>query len=464
MMKNTALPVSMALLLTACSSLTKVETSPPITLPAQYAQASQAMSGERIEQWWHTWNNRQLAQLIEQGLQQGSEIKIAKSRLDEVSAMLKIVKADLSPTISADALIGSGHSDMAIADHKKIRGGGLMAAWEPDIWGQKQSDIDAARATAWAVKMRTYGAQMLVASSIAENYLRAGHVLAQQALLEQTVATLTRLKHYVEGRFDAGQASTYDVQTIRTKIQAVKSRQATLKAQFATHERSIAVLTGAIPQGFHLDKQQLAQSELFLQLPLPPSGEQPDDLLARRPDLMAAAANVQAKAAALASAKADFLPRFDLRFLWQTGRVELSSALLADLDGWGSVASFGAQLPIFTAGKIRANVNAKDAALKTALLEYNHAILQALAEVDNRYQLQYALARQVSEITHTVDNNQQREVSIQKLFKYGDKTLDDVIRVQLETLQYQQELLAARLASGLNLIALYKAIGSGWSE
>ncbi|PIE44067.1 MAG: outer membrane protein, partial [Gammaproteobacteria bacterium] len=212
--------------------------------------------------------------------------------------------------------------------------------------------------------------------------------------------------------------------------------------------------------GFHLDKQQLAQSALFLQLPLPPSGEQPEGLLNKRPDLMAAAANVQAKAAAVASAKADFLPRFDLRFLWQTGRI----ALLTDLDGWGSIASFGVQLPIFTAGKIRANVNAKDAALKTALLEYNHAILQALAEVDNRYQLQYALTQQVSEMTDTVDNNQQREVSIQKLFKYGDKTLDDVIRVQLETLKYQQELLAARLASGLNLIALYKAIGSGWSD
>ncbi len=460
MMKNTVLPVSIALFLTACSSFTKVDTTPPITLPAQYEQASQAMSGEHIEQWWRTWNNRQLAELIEQGLQQSSEIQIAKSRLDEVSAMLKIVKADLSPSISADALIGSSRSDIAIADHKKIRVGGLVAAWEPDIWGQKQSDVDAARAAAWMVKMKTYGAQMLVASSIAENYLRASHTLAQQALLEQTVATLTRLKYYVEGRFDAGQASTYDVQTIHTKIQAVKSRQATLKAQFTAYERSIAVLTGKIPQGFHLDKQQLAQSALFLQLPLPPSGEQPEGLLNKRPDLMAAAANVQAKAAAVASAKADFLPRFDLRFLWQTGRI----ALLTDLDGWGSIASFGVQLPIFTAGKIRANVNAKDAALKTALLEYNHAILQALAEVDNRYQLQYALTQQVSEMTDTVDNNQQREVSIQKLFKYGDKTLDDVIRVQLETLKYQQELLAARLASGLNLIALYKAIGSGWSD
>ncbi len=383
--------------------------------------------------------------------------------------MLRVVKADLSPTLMADALAnisrtGISRSDIKMNNTGRLLGGGLVATWEADIWGQKQSDVDALAATALAVKMQTYGAQMLVASRIAENYLRAQYTLAEQALLKQTVATLGKLQRYVQGRFDAGQANAYDVQAIETQIQAVKAQQTTLNAQFAAYQRSLAVLTGQIPQGFRLSKKHLQQAKLLSQLPAPPNGEQPKNLLNKRPDLMAAAAKVQSKAAALASAKADFLPRFDLRFLWQTGRLELSSQMLPDFNGWGSLASFGVQLPLFTAGKIQANVDAKNAALKTALLEYEQAILQALAEVDNRYQLQYALSRQADALANTVRQSQRRQTSAQKLFTYGDKTLDSVLEVKLKTLQYQQKLLESRLANALNLIALYKAIGSGWGE
>ncbi len=473
-MKNKLLVTIIALCLGACSSLTDIDTTVHIKLPDEYEQANRNMTEKSIARWWQTWDDEQLQHLIELGLQQNRNIHIAKGHLDEVNAILRVIKADLYPSLMADALSGVGHTDISstlgnrrnieINNTGRLLIGGLAATWEPDVWGQKQSDIDALAATALAAKMQTYGAQMLVASRIAESYLRAKYNLAKQALLKRTVATLAKLQRYVQGRFDAGQATAYDLRAIETQIQAVKAQQTTLTAEFSAYQRSLAVLTGQIPQDFHLSKRRLRKSKLLSQLPLPPNGEQPQNLLNKRPDLMAAAAKVQSKAASLASAKADFLPRFDLRFLWQTGRLELSSQLIPGLNGWNSLASFGIQLPIFTAGKIQANVDAKDAALKTALLEYEQAILQALAEVDNRYQLQYALNRQTNALARTVQKSQRRQVSAQKLFTYGDKTLDSVLDVRLKTLQYQQKLLQSRLAKALNLIALYKSIGSGWEE
>ncbi len=272
-----------ALCLGACSSFTDVDTSVNIELPAEYEQANRNMSEKSIAKWWQTWNDTQLQQLIEQGLQQNRDIHIAKGRLDEVNAMLRAVKADLSPTLMADALAGISRtgvsrSDINMNNTGKLLGGGLVATWEPDIWGQKQSDVDALAATALAVKMQTYGAQMLVASRIAENYLRAQYTLAKQALLKQTVATLGKLQRYVQGRFDAGQANAYDVQAIEAQIQSVKAQQTTLDAQFSAYQRSLAVLTGQIPQGFRLPKKQLQKAKLLSQLPAPPSGEQPKTL------------------------------------------------------------------------------------------------------------------------------------------------------------------------------------------
>lgn len=464
-MKKYLLILTTSLAINGCSSLTRVEIPPsPITLPAQYQQASQGMNSDNIARWWQTWEDAQLTQLIELGLRQNYDLNIAKSRLDEVQAILTAVKAERSPQVLADAIIGGSYTDLSNNNTGKLLTGGLNATWEPDIWGQKQSDIDAAIANALVVKMKTYGVQILLTAQIAENYLRCHDNLAQQKLLKQTLATLNELKTYVNGRFKAGQTGAYEQQAVETQIQAVKAQQTTLAAQFATYQRSLAVLTGQVPQTFHLDKDTMAQANLLTKLPQPPSGQQPQDLLNKRPDLMAAAANIQAKAAAVAAAKANFLPRFDLRFLWQSGRLELNSPTIPDFNGWGSLAGFGMQLPIFTAGKIQANVDAKNAELTTALLEYDQAILQALAEVDNRYQLQYALNRQNEALKQTVNNSQQQQISAQKLFKYGDKTLDSVLEVKLTTLQYQQQLRQSRLANGLNLIALYQAIGNGWEQ
>lgn len=457
--------------ISGCTSLTKVDVPPSeITLPAQYEQTSQNMNSDNINQWWRTWHDAQLTRLIEQGLQQNGDINIAKSRFDQAQAMIKAVNADLSPSVAVSAIAGVNDSKLSSDGSYqlnnegigKVLGGGLTATWVPDIWGQKQSDIDATIAQASATKMRIYGAQMALASAVGNNYLRAEDNLVQQTLLKDTLATLTELRRYVKGRFNAGDASAYDVQAVEAQIQALTAQQTTLNTQFATYERAIAVLIGQVPQGFRLDKNAMTQSHILQQLPQPPRGEQPQNLLNKRPDLMMAAANVEVQVAKLASAKADFLPRFDLRFLWQTGRLEIGSNVLSGIDGWGSLASFAVQLPIFTAGKIQANVDAQNAALKTALLAYDQSLLQALAEVDNRYQRQFALQRQNQALAQTITKSQQREISAQKLFQYGDKTLDSVLNVQLQTLQYQQDLAQSRLASGLNLIALYQAIGRGW--
>ena len=132
------------------------------------------------------------------------------------------------------------------------------------------------------------------------------------------------------------------------------------------------------------------------------------------------------------------------------------------MNGWGSLASVGVQLPIFTAGRIEANIQAADARLQTALLQYDQSILKALAEVDSSYQAQYGLNRQTQLLDSAWRKANRQAQEAEKLFKYGDKTLDVALRARLDELNYRQNLLQVRLASGQNLLNLYKAIGSGW--
>ena len=195
---------------------------------------------------------------------------------------------------------------------------------------------------------------------------------------------------------------------------------------------------------------------------------EPDIFGQKRSDADAArAAEIQARSAQLASAKADLLPRFDIQFLWQTGRIELNSDLAPfnrARSGNGGLFSIGVQLPLFTAGRIRANIQAADARLQTALLQYDQTLLQALADVDNAYQAQHALNAQQQELQQAERTAKQQVRNDRQLFRYGRKTLDTALQSQLSAHSFSQNLLDNQLASSLNLLNLYKAIGSGWQE
>ena len=196
--------------------------------------------------------------------------------------------------------------------------------------------------------------------------------------------------------------------------------------------------------------------------PAAPQGETPQSMIERRPDLRARAAQIQARAAPVASAKADLLPRFSINFLGQGGRIELSGD--ESLKGWSNLFSVGISVPLFTNGRIRANIAAADARLQTALLEYDRALLQALADTDNAYQFQAALARQNALLQAAQRQTAKQAEDAQKLFRYGNKTLDNALTAQIADAQAQEQLTQSRLARAQALVGLYKALGGGWTE
>ena len=134
------------------------------------------------------------------------------------------------------------------------------------------------------------------------------------------------------------------------------------------------------------------------------------------------------------------------------------------LTGWASLLSVGIQTPLFTNGRIKANIKAADARLQTALLEYDKRLLTALGEVDSAYQGVESLSRQ-TELLQTAHNQAAHHASdTEKMFRNGYKTLDVALKAHIAEEQMQENLIAARLARAQMLVSLYKALGGGWSK
>ena len=462
--------ITLAALLTACQS-THIEQRSNIQLPAAYDHAATATNNTDIRRWWQAWHDPVLDRLINEALANSPDLAIARSRLKEAQATARLADADRGATIGLGANAGHLDADLdnplggtplarsdKINTHKTVLATNLSAKWEADLFGQKQSDADAARYAALASAEQTHAAQLQISAAVADAYLQARAIEARQQLADANITTLDKLAHYVDARYRAGHTTAYEKTEAQSHLTAARAARSTLEAERAAQERKIAVLLGKTPQGYHLPA---STADALNHPPAAPSGQTPQGLIERRPDLRARAAEINARAAQVASAKADLYPRLTLNFLGQ-GMLNIDShdtqKGLLDLLG----ASL--QVPLFTNGRVQANIDAADARLKTALLQYDQTLLQALADVDNAYQASDALATQTRLLAQARIEAEKQARDAEKLYRYDNKTLADTLSARISANQNADNHLRSQLAHDQTLIALYKALGGGWQE
>lgn len=467
-------------LLSACAG-SQVELKSDVDVPAEF-EAAWGEETVDLDRWWLSWNDVQLTQLIETALQNNKDLASTRAKLEEARAMARAARANLGPTVGATATAlgstntirnplsdGSRQVFQAVGSdlgdrHLDVNGaglsGGITIAWEPDFFGRKQADADAAAQGALARAEEWHAAQMLLTTDLSDYYSQWMYYGERMALSKAQIQQLKNLQRYVQGRFNAGQTTAYETQQVATQLQAATAASTILDAQQADAERRIAVLTGQVPQQFKLAPP--AHTLANLTPPLP-QGQTPANVLNRRPDVRAHQAQVYAASAQLAAARADLLPRFNINFLGQGGVISLDSDL-SSTHGFGQLLQVGVHVPIFTAGRIQANIDSKDANLTAALAAYDHSVLSALADVESVYHYQYRLRTQEQQLQQANRQAQQQIGTAQKLFDYGASTLDRVIEARLQLNELQSQLLELSLTKNQAMLNLYKALGGGWQS
>lgn len=485
-MKKTLALFTLCMLLSACAH-THIDVATQVALPAQFEHADHTQTATEVGAWWQQWPDPYLQQLIEQGLEHNHNLAALRANLASARANAALARADVGPNAALVGGVGAHDirldnplSDVAmpgggsVADALTAMGApmgaqrqhaqgnqyhmGFAASWEPDVFGGKRSDADAAEHAALGVAEQWHGAQLMLAADIADNYIQIRALQQRLRIGQSSVATLRQLQRYAQGRFRAGHVTDYDVQEVAAKLSTLQAQQATWQAQIDAYQRNLAVLIGQTPQSFVLAPSSV---DVLNTLPAAPAGVLPVDVLNRRPDVRAQASKVRAMSAKLASAKADLLPRFDLQFVWQSGRIRLDSDVPA-MKGLGGLVSAGVTLPLFTAGRIQRNIEGADARLQAALAEYDSSILKALAEVDSSYQLQYSLQQQSDWLAQAQRQVQRQATGSDKLFRLGKLTLDRSLAAHLNAQDVTDKHIQSQLATAQNMLNLYKALGGGW--
>ena len=465
MMKKISL--LLAFMLTACATQTvNTEMSPVVSDSFRYLPQGEKSD---LRYWYQAWQDPVLTDLIQKGVQDNFTVQAALKRVEAANEYAQTAKADLLPKAGVSGNLGYQNisADNPLKDNPflspfmpekmKIDDGlialGFSASWEPDIFGKKTADADSVAFQALSAKEQTEYLQQAIAAKIAVLYCQIVANDKTLHLIDENINIIKELQRYAQGRFNAGQTQKADILETQMALEKLLAQKTLLIAQRAEQEQQLAVLTGQNPQSFVLSENPNA----LPQTPPAPSGFVPSDILLMRPDIRAKAAAVQAAAAGVASAKADLLPRFHLQFLGETGKIGLST------DGIGVQAALfnaGVELPIFTAGRIKHNISAKEAELEAAMADYQQEVLNALQEVDTAYHTRILLDKRSQQLNTAKKTAQNRQNAQKRLFDNGYALYNEVLRAKLDELALQQEEINTNRDRHLSTIALYRALGN----
>ena len=438
-------------LTTACAPLTPTTPSSPIPTPARFSTSGEA---ELPDQWWQSFNDPQLAQLIDQALAANLSLRATWDRLRQAEAMARRSGSDLVPHLDGTgSATTSREDDGGSTQSSNSATLGLAASYELDLWGRIRSRRDAARYDAAASAEELHTAALTLSAQVASVWYQLVEQRGQIRLLDQQHEIDRQVLKLVTFRFRRGQVGASDVLQQRQLVEANRGQQALAKSQALVLEHQLAILLGQAPGSVALP----ASGDLTELPPLPRSGL-PADLLQRRPDLRAALAKVRAADARLAAAIADRLPRFSL-----AAEASTEGGDGRDLfHNW--LASLAANLvaPLVDGGYLKAEAERSRAVADEALNTYGQAALAALAEVEDGLAREQGQRQYLDRLANQLRLAGQGVNQVRGRYLRGQEGYLRVLDAQLSQQTLERSLLTARRQLIDDRINLCRALAGGW--
>ncbi len=366
----------------------------------------------------------------------------------------------LLPSISA---VGAGlHANTGYDAVKRqaipdadIWGGGIGVSWEIDISGRLRAGATAAEADALAVENGARGVRLLVLTDVASNYFMLVGALRQLETVRAISAAEDETLRLVTARQRAGLATPFDVERAQTEASRARAAIPPLETLAAVSRHRIAVLIG--DQAFNAASITPSSGEAVAP---PARAGQPAALLERRPDLLAAKAQLDAANARRQQAHAEWFPRLFLGALFGHGSADINDVSLGAARFTNAAALLA--MPIFNAGRTRAINDIAEAGQSEAVLRYEDAIVRALEDVENALT---AVGNQRQRADMLASASASAEAALgraQSLYNRGQIDLLPLLDAQRTRLTVRVSANDSHTQLLLDSVQLYKALGGGW--
>jgi multidrug efflux system outer membrane protein len=290
---------------------------------------------------------------------------------------------------------------------------------------------------------------------VAANYLTLAADRERLALAKSTLDNYLESYRLSFSRFNAGVASALDLNQAKTAVEAARLEIARYTTLVAQDENALNLVVGS-PVPAELLPSALSPKLTALR-DLDP--DLPSEVLLTRPDILQEENLLKGYNANIGAARAAFFPRIILVSTIGTGSSELSGLF----EDGSLVWSFAPRvtLPIFDAGRNRANLKVAEVDRDIAVARYEKAIQTAFREVADALARRGTIDEQLSAQQSLTDATTESYRLSQARFDRGVDSYLAVLVSQRSSYTAQQGLIGVRLARLDNLVTLYKVLGGG---
>lgn len=466
--------VAILLLAAGCAKVGPDFVKPEAAVMPEWLEAGSykqvSTKAEDYRDWWRSFNDPVLDQLIQTAYRQNLPLRIAGVRVLGARAQLGVAVGELYPQSQKAA--GSVIKNR-LSQTSPLSGPGapvsfwssqigLTASWEIDFWGKFRRAIESADASLLAAVADYDNTLVSLTGDVANSYIQLRTLEKRLAIARQNVEIQKKSLQIATARWQGGATSKRDVEQAQTVLDSTEANIPTLEAQWRQTQNALSVLMGMPPSDL---KEILgAKSEIPAPPPVVAVGI-PADLLRRRPDIQSAEWRAAAQCAQIGVAKADLYPAFSLSGTFGLQASDVPPFVLANMFDWRSrTGTIGPsfQWNLFNYGQITNQVRFQDARFQELLIAYQNTVLKAQQEVENAL-IGFLKAQQRAQKLVGATAAAQRSMDLAILqYREGITDFTTVLTAE-QNLLTQQDNLASTLGDiAGNLVGVYRALGGGW--
>jgi NodT family efflux transporter outer membrane factor (OMF) lipoprotein len=419
-------------------------------------------NGEIPERWWREFGSPQLDGLVEEALQRNATIEAAQAALRVAHFDAGAAAGGLFPALgfstnSSRNLFSVDATNSTVTQSTfSYFTQQLQVSYALDVWGGTRRGVEALEAQVEGKVHLLRAAKVMLTAHVVKAAIEEASLNEQIAATQHLVGIEGERLTLLEIQRANGALAPIEVLAQEAALAQVRQRLPALQNLLAAQRNLLTALAGRLPSDEVEPHFSLAQFSLPQELPL----TLPARLVAQRPDIKLAEADLHAASAQVGVAIAARLPNIQLSAAGQTGAFEFSQLFHAGTYGYQIAGN--AAMTIFDGMSLRNQQRAAEARLDQARAEYRDTVIRAFQDVSNCLRALQADARSV-EAARAAEEAAQRYMAKARLQKNLGGTSGlmvlDAQRAYLGASLARAQAEALRLS---NTVALFAALGGGW--
>jgi NodT family efflux transporter outer membrane factor (OMF) lipoprotein len=469
--------IALAIVFSGCAMVGPDYVKPTAPEPKQWLESTDPKIESKeadFKDWWIVFNDPVLNNMIQAAYQQNLPLQIAGLRIYEARAQLGIAFGFQYPqtqqglgSASINQISKNAPNSAAAEKYYSNFDIGLDAAWELDVWGKFRRAVQTGVANLEASIADYDDILVSLTSEVASTFIRLRTSEERLAVSRQNVVIQKRSLEIAEVRFKAGAVTELDVTQAKALLRSTESTIPGFETDVRQAKNALAILLGKLPG--EIDAM-LGGPGLIPEVPSEVAVGIPAELLRRRPDIRFAERQLAAQSAQIGFAKADLFPHFSLfgtlgfQASDQTG-LQSNNSKFNDLFKNSSITyttGAGFNWDIFNYGRITNQIRVQDARFQELAVNYEDIVIRAAQEVEDAM-VGFLQSQNAAFFLADAVKASKRAVDL-SLIQYREGLADyqRVLDTQRALTTQQDNLVFTAGSVGLNLVAMYRALGGGW--